>query len=74
VAIEFVLHPEGLEVQVADQGAGFDPSSVPDPVAEENLLKAYGRGIFFMRSFMDEVEYSFPASGGTRVRMLKKKS
>jgi serine/threonine-protein kinase RsbW len=74
VAIEFVLHPEGLEVQVADQGTGFDPSSVPDPVAEENLLKAYGRGIFFMRSFMDEVEYSFPASGGTRVRMLKKKS
>jgi len=74
VAIEFVLHPEALEVQVADHGKGFDPSAVPDPVAEENLLKAYGRGIFFMRSFMDEVEYTFPASGGTRVRMLKKKS
>ncbi len=73
VAIDFVLHPGALEVQVADQGKGFDPSAVPDPVAEENLLKAYGRGIFFMKSFLDEVEYSFPASGGTRVRMLKKK-
>ena len=74
VAIDFVMLPEGLEVRVADQGKGFDPSSVPDPVAEENLLKAYGRGIFFMRSFMDEVEYSVPAAGGTRVRMIKKKT
>jgi anti-sigma regulatory factor (Ser/Thr protein kinase) len=47
---------------------------VPNPIAEENLLKAYGRGIFFMRNFMDEVSYSFPARGGTVVRMLKKKA
>ena len=45
---------------------------MPDPVAEENLLKAYGRGIFFMRSFMDEVEYGFPNGGGTMVRMMKR--
>jgi serine/threonine-protein kinase RsbW len=61
-----------LEVWVRDQGPGFDPDDVPDPVAEENLLKAYGRGIFFMRSFMDEVEYAFPQGGGTLVRMLKR--
>jgi len=73
VAIEFTIHPAALEVRVQDQGGGFDPESVPNPIAEENLLKAYGRGIFFMRSFMDEVSYSFPSRGGTVVRMLKKK-
>ena len=70
----FTIHPAALEVKVQDQGQGFDPESVPNPIAEENLLKAYGRGIFFMRSFMDEVSYSFPARGGTVVRMLKKKA
>ena len=60
-------------MKVQDQGLGFDPETVPNPIAEENLLKSYGRGIFFMRNFMDEVSYSFPARGGTVVRMLKKK-
>jgi serine/threonine-protein kinase RsbW len=73
VAVAFTIHPGALEVRVQDQGAGFDPAAVADPIAEENLLKAYGRGIFFMRSFMDEVSYSFPTRGGTVVRMLKRK-
>jgi serine/threonine-protein kinase RsbW len=72
VWVEFLLEPRALEVQVRDEGTGFDPASVPDPVAPENLLKAYGRGIFFMRSFMDEVSYSFPRTGGTVVRMVKR--
>lgn len=74
VAVVFTIHPAALEVKVQDQGAGFDPEAVANPTADENLLKAYGRGIFFMRSFMDEVSYSFPARGGTVVRMLKKKT
>lgn len=72
VALQFVIHPGALEVRVRDEGWGFDPTSVPSPVAEENLLKADGRGIFFMRSFMDEVSYSFPVKGGTIVKMLKR--
>jgi serine/threonine-protein kinase RsbW len=72
VAVEFLLHPGALEVTVQDEGPGFDPGSVPNPLEEQNLLKADGRGIFFMRSFMDEVSYAFPARGGTVVRMLKK--
>jgi serine/threonine-protein kinase RsbW len=72
VAIEFLLHPGALEVTVQDEGTGFDPATIPSPLAEENLLKADGRGIFFMRSFMDEVSYAFPSRGGTVVRMLKK--
>jgi len=72
VRVSFVIHPRALEVAVQDEGPGFDPGRIPDPVAEENLLKADGRGIFFMRSFMDEVEYTFPPRGGTVVRLLKK--
>ncbi len=72
VFVRFTLHPQALEVEVRDQGTGFDPQGVPDPLAPENLLKAYGRGIFFMRQFMDEVSHSFPARGGTVVRMLKR--
>jgi serine/threonine-protein kinase RsbW len=72
VAVNLVLHPRRLEVTVRDQGPGFAPEDVPDPLAPENLLKANGRGIFFMRSFMDEVSYAFPAGGGTLVKMVKR--
>jgi len=72
VHVQFTIHDRALEVQVRDQGPGFDPAAVPDPLAPENLLKAYGRGIFFMRQFMDEVSHTFPAKGGTVVRMLKR--
>lgn len=72
VEVRFTLLGRALEVQVRDQGEGFDLASVADPLAPENLLKAYGRGIFFMRQFMDEVTHAFPARGGTVVRMLKR--
>jgi serine/threonine-protein kinase RsbW len=72
VKVSFVIQPGALEVGVLDEGPGFDPGRIPDPVADENLLKTDGRGIFFMRSFMDEVEYSFPPKGGTLVRLVKK--
>jgi serine/threonine-protein kinase RsbW len=72
VHVRFTIHHRALEVQVADQGQGFDPAAVADPLTPENLLKAYGRGIFFMRQFMDEVAHSFPPKGGTVVRMLKR--
>ena len=71
VEIRFILSDGSLEVRVKDQGPGFQPEEVPDPLAPENLLKAYGRGIFFMKQFMDEVDYSFPDQGGTVVRMVK---
>ncbi len=72
VGIQFTLHDQAIEVQVEDQGKGFAPEEIPDPLAPENLLKAYGRGIFFMRQFMDEVTYEFPKKGGTVVRMVKR--
>lgn len=72
VAIQFTLLDQAIEVEVKDEGKGFAPDEIPDPLAPENLLKAYGRGIFFMKQFMDEVTYSFPSKGGTVVRMLKR--
>ena len=64
---------DGLTVTVRDRGEGFDTSHLPDPTAEENILKASGRGILFMRTFLDEVAWERPAGGGTLVRMTKKK-
>ena len=61
-----------VEIQVKDEGEGFDPGSVPDPTSPENILKTSGRGNFLIRTFMDEVEWSSPSEGGTTVRMVKR--
>jgi serine/threonine-protein kinase RsbW len=78
VTVEFtftpVSDPRELVVRVLDQGEGFDPEELADPLAPENLLKASGRGIFFMRSFMDDVTLRRAAEGGMEVRMVKKLS
>ena len=64
--------PDSFEIVVHDEGPGFDLSQIPDPTNSENSLKTSGRGIFFMRNFMDQVEWSPGAAGGTDVRMTKK--
>ena len=73
VEIEMAGTDDGLTVTVRDRGQGFDPSHLPDPTAEENILKASGRGILFMRTFMDEVEWARHPQGGTLVRMKKRR-
>lgn len=76
VTVEFTFSPTAdpseLIVRVLDQGEGFDPEEVADPLAPENLLKSSGRGIFFMRSFMDDVTLRRASEGGMEVRMVKK--
>lgn len=76
VTIEFALdapeQPKELVVRVIDQGRGFEPEAVANPLAPENLLKSSGRGIFFMRSFMDDVQLHRVPDGGMEVRMVKK--
>ncbi len=74
VEISVKSTPETLEINVHDQGEGFNPESISDPTREENILKTSGRGIFFMRNFMDEVDWTASAEGGTTVRMLKKRA
>lgn len=70
VHVMFRLHADRLEVLVRDEGAGFDVELIEDAGAPENLLKPRGRGIFIMRSVMDEV--TFDAGGpGTVCRLVK---
>lgn len=66
--------PEFLEIKVVDEGEGFEPDCVADPLAPENLLKSSGRGIFFMRNFMDDVQLRRRPEGGMEVRMRKRLS
>lgn len=73
VELRFADVPEGFEITVRDFGTGFTVEDIPDPTNPENLLKTNGRGILFMRSFMDEVEWSNPEGGGLVVKMLKKR-
>lgn len=61
----------GLAIRVRDEGPGFDPAGLPDCCAEENLLKSSGRGIFLIRSFMDELVLRRAPEGGMEVRMVK---
>ena len=73
--VEIRLTPSAaaLTIEVRDFGAGFDPESVPDPTDAEHILRASGRGILFMRTFMDQVNWSRHPAGGTVVRMTKNK-
>jgi serine/threonine-protein kinase RsbW len=76
VHVEFISSsdPEtgGLVVAVRDEGEGFEPGEVADPLAPENMLKSSGRGIFLIRSFMDDMQLRRVPEGGMEVRMVKK--
>lgn len=58
VSIEVRLEPKQFLITVGDQGPGFDPDSLPDPLDEANLLKSGGRGVFLIRQFADEVRFN----------------
>jgi serine/threonine-protein kinase RsbW len=71
--VRFAATSDGqrLTVRVADEGEGFDFDSIPDPLAPENLLRTSGRGIFLIRSFMDDFQIRRLESGGTEVTLVK---
>ena len=64
--------PAGIAICVRDEGCGFDPACIPDPLAPENLLKSSGRGIFIIRNFMDELVLRRAPEGGMEVVMVKR--
>jgi serine/threonine-protein kinase RsbW len=59
-----------LVIKITDQGKGLDPATLPDPLAPENLLRGSGRGIFLIRSFMDEVHFR-QLHPGTELTLIK---
>lgn len=63
---------QGVAIRVRDEGPGFDPQSIPDCLAQENLLKSSGRGIFLIKSFMDEMVLQRAPQGGMEVVMVKR--
>jgi serine/threonine-protein kinase RsbW len=71
VHISYRVSPDRFEIKIADEGKGFDPDDVPDPMAPENLERPSGRGLLLMRHYMTEVTYHPP---GNRLSMCKVRS
>jgi serine/threonine-protein kinase RsbW len=71
VHVEMDVVADTLAISIRDEGVGFDPDAVVDPLAPENRLKTSGRGIFYMKTFMDDVRFERHASGGMQI-VLKK--
>jgi len=71
VRFSVVSNTERFTVRIADEGDGFDFSRLPDPLSEENLMRASGRGIFLVRSFMDEFQIRRLEPAGTEVTLVK---
>ena len=72
VHVDLAVEGDELVIRVEDEGVGFDPGQLRDPLAPENLLRPNGRGIFYMRSFMDDINYGSGPGGGTMVTLRKR--
>jgi serine/threonine-protein kinase RsbW len=70
ITASFENNGKSLVIRITDQGKGLDPAHLPDPLAPENLLRGSGRGIFLIRSFMDEVEFR-QLNPGTELTLIK---
>lgn len=68
VLVDARVTRDRVEIEIEDQGPGFDRASVPDPTAVENLCKCSGRGILLIEAYMNSVAWS---KGGRRVRMVR---
>jgi serine/threonine-protein kinase RsbW len=73
VSIDIDYSGRNITVEVQDEGGGFDPVNVPDPLLPENLLKPSGRGIHIMKSLMDSVDFDFTPKGTKIIMKLKLK-
>jgi len=70
--LRFEIFSDRLEIHVRDQGNGYDPGHLPDPLSQENLLSVSGRGIFLIRTFMDDFRVESRAGEGTEVVLVKR--
>lgn len=70
VTASFESNDDGITIRIADEGPGLDPDTIPDPLAPENILRGSGRGIFLIRTFMDEVHFR-QLHPGTELTLIK---
>jgi serine/threonine-protein kinase RsbW len=70
VQVSLDLTPKDLTISVGDQGKGLNPETIPDPLDPDNILKQSGRGVFLMRTFMDEVRFR-DLHPGTEITLIK---
>ena len=71
VYLRIATEKDRLTVTVTDEGEGFQPETLPNPVAEENILQQSGRGIFLIRAFVDEFHVRRAAPKGAEVTLVK---
>jgi len=69
VCVSCLVNSESITVRVKDEGGGFDPTSIPNPLDDQNLMKESGRGIFLIRSMMDKVNFAI-TNEGTIIEMV----
>jgi serine/threonine-protein kinase RsbW len=72
VFVDISVNHNEVRVIIRDQGRGFDPEKLSNPLDPENLLRESGRGVFIVRSLMDEVSYNF-TENGTEATIVKRK-
>lgn len=73
VYIFFQLEKDRVKVTVRDEGRGFDPDQLTDPLDPENIMKESGRGLFILKALMDDVSFTFSPKGTTIYFVMKKK-
>ena len=71
IHLEMDVVDENLQITIRDEGEGFEPAQVDDPLAPENRLKTSGRGIFYMKTFMDDVRFRRVEGGGMEIVLTK---
>jgi serine/threonine-protein kinase RsbW len=70
IKVEYSIMADKVDVSITDEGSGFNSGKLPDPRVGENLYKINGRGLFLIRSYMNEVDFN---EAGNRIHMIKYK-
>ena len=74
VHLDIECSPDRIAVTIRDEGSGFDPDALPDPLAPENLMRQSGRGLLLSRTFVDEFSVKSRPGTGTEVRLVKNRA
>lgn len=71
VSLDIQATANQLKIVITDEGNGFDPAEIPDPLAPEEMFRERGRGVYLTRALMDEYQVRCGAKGGSEVTLVK---